>query len=370
MSTTNEKYAPEKHDVMKMAEGRWEYIFQHLAPELVPFQAKPGIAGACPVHGGEDGFRIFKKTASAANGGICQTCGVKADGLALLMWVRQWRFHEALREVGTLLGVKDRYGRSGDSSPVRAVPVRIAAVPAKQPSSEWLLDAMRKMWAGSVELTAPEAEPARLYLRSRGILAWDRPELSRRVRFHPSLTYQDAKGKRTQHPGIICVLIDPKQQAVTINRHYLTAKGEKAPLDEPKKMLPIPPGRHLPGCAVPTSQAGEVLDVCEGLETALSIETALGIPVWPLVNSYLMSQFVPPPSVKAVRIWADKDRSNGGHEAAAALKKRLWEMGIKAQILLPDMPIPDGAKSVDWNDVLLARGQFGFFNREAYRAQR
>ena len=83
-----------------------------------------------------------------------------------------------------------------------------------------------------------------------------------------------------------------------------------------------------------------------------------------------MSQFVPPPSVKAVRIWADKDRSNGGQEAAAALKKRLWEMGIKAQILLPDMPIPDGAKSADWNDVLRARGRFGFFNREVYRQQR
>jgi len=367
---SNEKYAPEKIDVMAKAEGRWSYVFHQLAAELAPFQDRPGISGPCPVHGGTDGFRIFKKTASSASGGFCQTCGPKADGLALVMWVRQWSFHEALREVGALLDVKDRYGRVGDGTHDRVVPTPVAAVPVAQPTNEWLREAMRKLWKASLPLTAPEAEPARLYLRSRGILAWDRPELSRWVRYHPELTYRDSKGKRTKHPGIICALVDPEGRAVTINRHYLTPKGEKAALDEPKKMFPIPNDMHLPGCAVPTSIAGEVLDVCEGLETALSVETALGIPVWPLVNSYLMTQFTPPPSVKAVRIWADKDRKNGGQEAAIALKKRLWEMGVKAQILLPDLPITEGAKSVDWNDVLLARGRFGFFNREACRLQR
>ncbi|EES7561506.1 DNA primase, partial [Escherichia coli] len=223
---------------------------------------------------------------------------------------------------------------------------------------------------GTVPLTDPSAEPARLYLRSRGILAWDRPELSRYVRFHPELTYKDKAGKRSKHPGIVCTLIDPEGQAVTINRHYLTMKGEKADLAEPKKMFPIPSNRKLPGCAVPTSHPGEVLDVCEGLETALSVETAMGIPVWPLVNSYLLESFVPPACTKAVRIWADKDRKEGGQKAALTLKKRLWEMGIKAQIMLPDMPIPDGSKGVDWNDVLRERGSLGFLGHEVYRAQR
>ncbi|MFB8831984.1 hypothetical protein ACE0DR_27970 [Azotobacter sp. CWF10] len=47
-------------------------------------------------------------------------------------------------------------------------------------------------------------------------------------------------------------------------------------------------------------------------------------------------------------------------------------MGIKAQILLPWLPIPDGAKGVDWNDVLLKRGPFGFSKHQAevYRAVR
>ncbi|WP_137887523.1 toprim domain-containing protein [Pseudomonas sp. 2FE] len=363
-------YAPEKKDVLVAAEGCWLSIYQQLAPELVDAQQAKGSARPCPVHGGKDGFRIFKKTISTSNGGFCQTCGIKPDGLALIMWVRNWDFHTALQEVGSLLGVKDPYGRTaiGRIEPIKVV--REAPVVVDKASDDWLREAMRKLWKNSVPLTDPTAEPARLYLRSRGILAWDRKELSRYVRFHPSLTYKDEKGKRSRHPGIVCLLTDPEGQAVTINRHYLTAKGEKAKLPEPKKMFPIPSDRKLPGCAVQTSRPGEILNVCEGLETALSVETAMGFPVWPLVNSYLLECFTPPACTKAVRIWADKDRKEGGQNAAMALKKRLWEMGIKAQIMLPDMPVPDGSKGVDWNDVLLQRGSIGFIGHETYRAQR
>jgi hypothetical protein len=363
-------YAPEKQDVLVAADGRWHDIYASLASSLVPAHKKAGRGVPCPVHGGEDGFKIFRKTAGSSSGGICRTCGVKADGIALLMWVNRWSFHHALQEVGALLRVKDPYGRTADGF-IPSVVIRKERAPAKpEASDDWLREAMRNLWKGTVPLTDPSAEPARLYLRSRGILAWDRPELSRYVRFHPELTYKDKAGKRSKHPGIVCTLIDPEGQAVTINRHYLTMKGEKADLAEPKKMFPIPSKRKLPGCAVPTSHPGEVLDVSEGLETALSVETAMGIPVWPLVNSYLLENFVPPACTKAVRIWADKDRKEGGQKAALTLKKRLWEMGIKAQIMLPDMPIPDGSKGVDWNDVLRERGSLGFLGHEVYRAQR
>lgn len=371
MSQNSEgNYAPEKKDVLVAADGRWHDIYTSLAPSLVPAHKKAGRGVSCPVHGGEDGFKIFRKTAVSSSGGICRTCGVKADGIALLMWVNHWSFHHALQEIGALLRVKDPYGRSADGfSP--SVVIRKDPAPAKlEPSDDWLREAMRKLWMGTVPLTHPSAEPARLYLRSRGILAWDRTELSRYVRFHPALTYLDKAGKRSKHPGIVCSLIDPEGQAVTINRHYLTVKGEKADIAEPKKMFPIPSNRKLPGCAVPTSQTSEVLNVCEGLETALSVETAMGIAVWPLVNTFLMETFVPPACTKAVRIWADKDRKEGGQKAASVLKKRLWEMGIKAQIMLPDMPITDGSHSVDWNDVLRERGSIGFIGHEVYRVQR
>ena len=240
----------------------------------------------------------------------------------------------------------------------------------KGPSNEWLRKSMRALWQGTVALTDPTAEPARLYLRSRGITSWSRPDLSRFVRFHPAIPYRDAKGVVSKHPGILTTLIDPNGQAVVINRHYLTPLGEKAAVEEPKKMFPVPTDRTLPGSCVPTSQPGRVLDVSEGLETALSVETAMAVPCWPLVNAYLMANWEPPACVEAVRIWADKDAKGAGQAAALSLKRRLWERGIKAQILLPGIPIPEGAKTVDWNDVLRAYGPLGFHNREIYRDQR
>lgn len=366
-------YAPEKKDVLDAAEGRWEDIFDSLASELLPFQREPGKAGPCPVHGGEDGFRVFKKTADTHSGGMCQTCGFKADGLALLMWVNRWSFSEALAEVGAELRVADPYGRyaNGERKPLPPKPAVKAKV-HKGPSDAWIRESLRKIWKGTAPLTDPVAEPARLYLRSRGVLCWDRVGLERAVRFHPALTHKDAKGKLSKHPAIVTLLISGNGDGITVNRLYLTHKGEKAPLDDCKMMFPIPSDRlaSFPGSAVITSRPTEVIDVAEGLETALSIETALGLPVWPMVNSYLMETFTPPPGTKAVRIWADKDRSGGGKKAAEALKVRLWEMGIRAQIKMPPLDIPEGKKSVDWNDVLLALGPFGFMNHEASRAMR
>lgn len=366
-------YAPEKKDVLEAAEGRWKDIFDSLAPSLSQFQSKPGKSGTCPVHGGKDGFRVFKKTADVNSGGMCQTCGIKADGVALLMWVNRWGFHEALAAVGEKLGVVDPNGRRPNE--LDRIHVRPAAnKPAKPtgPSDAWIRESLRKIWKGTIPLTDQAAEPGRLYLRSRGILVWDRPGLERTVRFHPSLPCPSEKGGPTFHPAIVTCLIAPSGEAVTINRLYLTEKGEKAPLAECKLMFPIPSDRLklFPGSSVITSKPAEVIDVAEGLETALSVETGMEIPVWPMVNSYLLENFVPPVGTKAVRIWADKDRSGGGLKAAQVLKQRLWEMGIRAQIKLPSMDIPEGKKSVDWNDVLMAHGRFGFTSQEAYRATR
>ncbi|MDT4843843.1 Toprim domain protein [compost metagenome] len=362
-------YAPNKRDVLQEANGRWLGIYQKLAPELVEAQRKPGKAFPCPVHGGVDGFRVFRKTADSTGGGVCQTCGFKPDGLALLSWVRNWNFHEALQEVGSLLGVKDPDGRVGKEGKAREIVPRQIKQEVKQPSNEWLRETMRKVWKESVPLTHPTAEPARLYLRSRGILAWDRPGLESTVRFHPALSARTERGRR-EFPAIVAIISDTEGAAVVLHRIFLTAKGEKAPLVSPKMMFPIPTDRSVVGGGIRTSQPGEVVDVCEGLETALAIETAMGLPVWSLVNAYYLENFCPQPAVKAVRIWADLDRKGRGQEAAKNLKQRLWSMGIKARIMLPNLPIPAGAKGVDWNDVLLERGSMAFLGEDAYRATR
>jgi len=67
-----------------------------------------------------------------------------------------------------------------------------------------------------------------------------------------------------------------------------------------------------------------------------------------------------PPSVKHVVIWADLDASERGIQAADKLADRLEAQGKTVEICVPVGPIPEGAKGVDWLDVMLTKGLHGF----------
>ena len=98
--------------------------------------------------------------------------------------------------------------------------------------------------------------------------------------------------------------------------------------------------------------------MAEGIETALAVTEMTGIPCWATVTAGLMAEFVPPPGIKRVTIFADKDSpskfhpSGHGQEAAKALAERLWKCGIQAGVELPPGDIPEGRKGIDWLDVL------------------
>ena len=71
-------------------------------------------------------------------------------------------------------------------------------------------------------------------------------------------------------------------------------------------------------------------------------------------------------AVKAVFIFADRDKSQTGQNAAIKLRDRLLESGIPSVICLPspDMLVLN-EKGVDWNDVIRLRGPSAFpFYRE------
>lgn len=95
----------DKHIVKQAANGRWAEIYSALAPQLCLAQERPGKHCPCPVHGGIDGFRLFSDY-QEKGGGVCNTCGVKIDGLQMLMWLHEWTFPEAVEKVGTYLGLK------------------------------------------------------------------------------------------------------------------------------------------------------------------------------------------------------------------------------------------------------------------------
>lgn len=344
-------------EVKKQVQGRWVHILAILAPHLKQALDRPGRHVPCPVHGGKDGFRTFRDV-EATGGSICNTCGVFADGFATLMWANKWDFTTALRAVEGLLGV-------GESRVAANTPA--ASAPREQNSADAadrLRQALNRVWRESVPVTDRRAEPARLYLASRGLAGMTLP--SEVIRFHPSLPYYEERKEIGRFPALVAMVTSATGQPVTVHRTYLVKDGTKAPVESPKKLMPYPKDRKIVGGAIRLALPGNVLAVAEGLETALAVIKGAGMPTWCAVNASLMERLDVPRGVKRVIVFADKDRASaqhpGGHgqESAKKLVQRLWASGVMASFVVPEGEIPLGQKSLDWADVLQKDGMAGF----------
>jgi putative DNA primase/helicase len=346
-------------DVRDQACGRWIFILDDLAPELKKATEKPGQKHiGCPVHKGKDGFRLFRD-AGVSGGGVCNTCGPKPDGFALLMWLKDWNFSEALTAVAESLGMS---AESHGKPVVTKAPVIVP--PESIPDDKRTKAILRKIWLQSKSLHHPDAEPARRYLRNRGLddSIPDWPS----VRFHPCLQYWDEDRNPCGYYPAILSLIEKDDGGVTIHRTYLTADGRKAPVDSPKKMMAVPADKVLMGGAVRLGKPGRILSVTEGLEKTLAVIEATGMVTWSLVNSALMAGFEIPIGVEKLIIWSDKDIPSiktgicPGAEAAAKLAERAIAQGVEVEIREPKGEIPVNAKSLDWLDVLNTQGPNAF----------
>lgn len=209
-------------DVIKNAvRGSWLSVLDSLAPELERAILKPGRHIGCPVHGGKDGFKLFRD-ADISGGGICNTCGAKPDGFSLLMWLRGWRFPDALMAVANVLGLSpDEHHQKT----VFAMPVFMT--PKSTADDDRIKAILRTVWQESKSVHHPDAEPVRLYLQSRGLDSSipDWPS----IRFHPNMQYRDEDGKLLGHYPAMLALIEKCNEAITIHRTFLTPKGCKAP---------------------------------------------------------------------------------------------------------------------------------------------
>jgi len=338
-------------EVKHLAQWRWEEIIRALAPHLTPALERKGRHVPCPVHGGRDGYRVFKDV-KETGGSVCNTCGVFPDGFATLMWANGWNFSTALRAVA-------EYLHAGSVKPV----TRIAQQErADRKDDEKLRFSLNRVWRESISISDRDAEPARLYLARRGISILP-PES---LRFHPSLAYYDGDKKIGEYPAIIAMVSGAQGNPVTIHRTYLTQDGKKAPVDSPKKLMSYPKDRKIIGGAIRLVDPGPVLAIAEGLETALAVMEGTGLPVWSAVNALLLENFVPQAGVNRVIVFADKDRpteqhpKGHGQEAAKRLVQRLWKAGVKASAIVPAGEIPPGHKSLDWLDILNRDGRDGF----------
>lgn len=342
----------ESGPVREAARGRWLPLLSDLCPELEPALAKPGRHVGCPVHGGHDGFRLFRD-APVSGGGICNTCGASPDGFSLLQWLKGWSFPEALEAVD---------GALGGVLPTRLDCRTIHNVQAPGPSDGHIRERLRKIWKESVDWRMPAAKPLRDYLAYRGLDASLLANVGGAIRFHRGLRYYDEAMRFIGiFPALLALVSDAEGKPVTIHRIYLSDQGRKAPVEAAKKMMPIPSDRQVMGGAIRLGALGEssVVDIAEGIETALAVRQATGLPVWSAVSAALLAGLKPPAGTRLVRVWCDLDYKCVGEEAAAQLWDRLTDEGVEVKILLPPEQLL-GAKKADWLDVWIALGPLGF----------
>nr|WP_314709039.1 primase-helicase zinc-binding domain-containing protein [uncultured Comamonas sp.] len=348
-----------------LAGGRWDAILRTLAPSLTDALNQEGKRHVpCPVHGGTDGFRVFKNYHESGRA-ICNTCGHFHDGFSVLEWANGWTRRQTVEAVMAFL--------TGDSShrftePVqRQLPPKKVAKPTR--SNDEKRESLNKTMQRVVPMSHPSAEPLRLYLARRGLAPLKSPS----VMFHPRLAYSDGDRITGFHPAMVAVVQSATGDPVTLHRTYLDEDGRKADVAEAKKLMAYSDDLKILGGAIRLMKPGKVLGVAEGIETAYAASEGMGIPVWATVNATMMEHFVPPDEVELIVVFSDKDRPSEQHpkghgqEASRALVGRMWAMNKKAMAITPKGEIPEGQKSLDWLDVLNRDGAKGFPSFEAVR---
>jgi putative DNA primase/helicase len=129
-------------------------------------------------------------------------------------------------------------------------------------------------------------------------------------------------------------------EIVAIHRTFLTCDGRKAPV-EPAKMALGP----IAGGAVRFAKAAETLALAEGIETALSVQQATGIPTWAALGTANLPHIELSAIVREIIICADADRNGVGERAAEAAARGFLRHGRRVRVARP----PVGA---DFNDLL------------------
>lgn len=226
-----------------------------------------------------------------------------------------------------------------------------------------LAGAIRSRWLNALRFDAsdPEQKPLQLYLKRRAIADVDE-SFMKDLRFERK--FFDCES-RQWHPAMVVAVRDVSGQLVTVHRTLLTSDGHKAGVNVPKRLMRLPDDRTINGCAIRFGEPHEVLALAEGIETALSVVVATGLPCWACICAHGLEAVEIPDGVQEVLIFADKDRSLTGERAAKVLSRRLQAIGREVVEVSVPFDVPKREKSIDWNDVLISRGQESFVWKKA-----
>jgi putative DNA primase/helicase len=292
-------------------------------------------AGPCPVCAGRDRFTFDNRKGHGDF--ICRACG-PGDGFELLQRVHGWDFRTARREVMRAAGIRD-----ADRGEARTAPLR-ACNPLPPPVAKPTARVLNIARTACAVVDCPDACA---YLESRKL--WPLPA-GCTLKAHVGVDYFHEGQLIGRYPALVAEVRDIADELVTVHVTYLH-NGRKLEGRVPRKLLTVVTGRE--GCAVRLfgsnqlcSAQGPALGIAEGIETALSATVIDGIPVWAALNTSLLAKFEPPPSVKALALYADRDVP--GLLAAGQLLERL-QGRIRVSLKVPQ------AGFNDFNDQLTGR---------------
>lgn len=295
-----------------VARGKWKGILLQLGMEADHLTGKHG---PCPMCGGSDRFRFDNKDGGGT--WICNQCGA-GTGIDLVKLWKGWEFRDAAQAVDEILG-------NVPNDP-----------PGKPPLSDENQRRLKNaLWKASRPVS--EFDPAGWYLKARVGFISQCADL-RFVEAAP------VPGGGTS-PAMLALVRDAVTgEPASIHRTFLTQDGAKAPMDNPRAMMP---GDLPERVSVRLSEAGEVLGIAEGIETALAAQVKFGVPCHAAINATLLAKWQPPEGVRKVIVFGDCDSKFGGQAAAYTLAHRLSRK-LEVEVRIPSQ------FGTDWADEVAA----------------
>jgi len=191
----------------------------------------------------------------------------------------------------------------------------------------------RQIWDGAYDALQ---SPVGRYLASRGITV--QPPAS--LRWTPQCWHRDV---RAYLPAMVALVEHVERGIVGVHRTYLTPDYRRR---DRASLGPVGGGAVRLGHVRPDTW----LCVAEGIETALAVTTACGIPAWAGLSAGGIRALVLPSEARMVLICADNDANGVGQRAAADAAQRWLTEGRRVRIAMP--PESD----TDMADVLVERG--------------
>lgn len=299
--------------------GRWHEILEAIGVDPKFLNRRKN--GPCPMCGGTDRFRFSDKNGDGLF--WCNNCE-GGNGFHFTMKYKGVGFHEAANMIELIIGYKKGV------IPQEA----LDKIEEKKRKGEEI----RKLWKRAAPITRDCS--AGVYLTSRTGIT----EYPSSLRFVKDLRYTMADESVVVFDAMLAAVSGVSGKLVNVHRTYLTQSGEKAPVDDCRRMMP---GELPAGVAVRLYQTSDKLVVAEGIETAISASIMFGIPAWALLNADRMRNWVPPQNIRHIIVAGDHDVSYTGQYSGYCLAHRLV-CQFKVPKVEVNFPLSQGK---DWNDV-------------------